>query len=217
MAETVALRERAAEEVRKRQEADQAVEAERERYRSLLQSALAEVRTVQPMIDVMVARLQGALDEMEACEATPVAVTPLLAEAAPVETAAPPEPERLTADVPEIATPEGPQSTVAETPSTEPPLTEETAPVSPVVDTPSSIEILAHNVPSAATAIGLQQMLRELDMISRVDTREFADGELRLHLETTAAIPDESFTEWLAHNSGSLVSRNAKAIELSFS
>ena len=65
MAETVALRERAAEEVRKRQEADKAVEAERERYRSLLQSALAEVRTAQPVIDAMVARLQGALDEMD--------------------------------------------------------------------------------------------------------------------------------------------------------
>lgn len=219
MAETVALRERAAEEVRKRQEADKAVEAERERYRSLLQSALAEVRTAQPVIDAMVARLQGALDEMdEDGRSTPAETTFPVAEAAPVETTATPEPERFAPDVPGIATPGASDSVLTEEPATAVPLSEEDAPETPVViDGPSSIEVLAHNVPSAATAIGLQQMLRELDVITRVDTREFADGELRLHLEITGAIPDDTFSDWLARNSGSLVSRNAKAIELSFS
>jgi hypothetical protein len=78
------------------------------------------------------------------------------------------------------------------------------------------VEVLAHGVPSAATAIGLQTMLRGLDAITRVDAREFADGELRLHVECAGPIADDAFSEWLAHNSGSLVSRNAKAIELSF-
>ena len=219
MAETVALRERAAEEGRKRREADQAVEAERARYRTLLESALAEVRTAQPVIDAMVARLQGALDEMSStARAIELAPTPPAVDALATETPVTPEPERLTADVPDVATPEVSETPLTEEPPVETTETGETAAEAPAApQSPSSIEILAHNVPSAATAIGLQQMLREVDVISRVDTREFADGELRLHLECTGAIPDETFTAWLARNSGSLISRNAKAIELSFS
>lgn len=222
MAETVALREHAAQEGRKRQEADKAIEAERERYRTLLEGVLAEVRTAQPVIDAMVSRLQIALDELDGSGetlATPeppvLAATDTIPEAPVVSE---PEPERLTPDVPAVAIPEQPEPSHTGEPSPQPPERHE-----PVVEaqasdeTPTTIEILAHGVPSAATAIGLQQMLREIDVISRVEAREFADGELRLHLECTGNIPDESFTEWLGHNSGSLVSRNAKAIELSFS
>lgn len=216
MAETVALRERAAEEVRKRQQADQAIEAERARYHSLLEDALSEVRTAQPMIDALIARLQGALDEISSSDRS--ALIAPAAEVTPVETPVAPEPERLTADVPDVATPDASEPPLAEESPVETTQADEIAEEAPAArEAPSSIEILAHGVPSAATAIGLQQMLRNVDVISRVDTREFADGELRLHLECTGEIPDETFTEWLAHNSGSLVSRNPKAIELSFS
>jgi hypothetical protein len=224
MAETVALREQAALEMRKRQEADAAIEVERQRYRALLEGALSEVRTAQPVIDAMVTRLQGALDELgnDTVEASPEPHAPATTVDAPETTTIPePEPERLTPDVPEVAAPEQPETPITEEPpveSAKPDVVEtvtEPAAVQEVL--PSIIEILAHGVPSAATAIGLQQMLREIDVISRVEAREFADGELRLHLECSGTIPDESFTDWLAHNSGSLVSRNAKAIELSFS
>jgi hypothetical protein len=215
MAETVALREEAAREARKRETADAAIEDERDRYRALLQSALDEARSVQPVIDALTTRLQEALDAISPGEpgTVPEAVSPA------AQVAAEPAPERLTPDVPDVATPGVPpveepgiisdDASVVQAP--------ETLPQPPSPDEKSAtIEILAHGVPSAALAIGLQQMLREIDAITRVEAREFADGELRLHLECTGEIPDESFTEWLAHNSGSLVSRNAKAIELSF-
>lgn len=221
MTETVALREQAAREAEKRQAADTATEAEREHNRALLESALAEVRTARPVIDSMVARLQGALD---AIGSTPAESQPEAAVPAPhvqpepaIEAITPtsPEPERLTPDVPAMASPEPPaaKEPAAETPSKTPESVED---ISASDESPATIEILAHGVPSAATAIGLQQMLREIDVIRRVDAREFADGELRLHVECAGQIPDERFTEWLSHNSGSLVSRNAKAIELSF-
>jgi hypothetical protein len=215
MAETVALREEAAREARKRETADVAIEEERERYRALLQSALDEARSVQPIIDALTTRLQEALEEISPGEpgAVPEAVSPA------AQVTAEPAPERLTPDVPDVATPglppiEAPgiisdDASVIQPPDTMP------QPRS-LGETSATIEILAHGVPSAALAIGLQQMLREIDAITRVEAREFADGELRLHLECIGEIPDESFTEWLAHNSGSLVSRNAKAIELSF-
>lgn len=219
MAETVALRERAASEAKERAAADAAVQAERERHRALLEGALDEIRNVRPMLTSMTARLQEALDALgiASTEAPQSGNTvQAMPEPAVEEVVVPsPEPERLTPDVPAMASPEPP---VADDPAPEAPI-EPPPPIvtEPVLDeTPATIEILAHGVPSAATAIGLQQMLREIDVIRRVDAREFADGELRLHVECAGDIPDEHFTEWLAHNSGSLVSRNAKAIELSF-
>ncbi len=219
MAETVALRERAASEVKERETADAAMRAEREQHRALLEGALGEVRNVQPMLASMAERLQEALDAIGSGPAEPqpqvaVPAPPIQPEPA-VEEIAIESPERLTPDVPAMARPEPPASeeTAAETPAGMP---EPAADLGAPDESPATIEILAHAVPSAATAIGLQQMLREIDVIQRVDAREFADGELRLHVECAGEIPDERFTEWLAHNSGSLVSRNAKAIELSF-
>jgi hypothetical protein len=222
MAETVALREEAAREARTRETADAAIEDVRERYRALLQGALDDARRVQPVIDALTTRLEAALEAITAGEqgAIPVEVAPA------AQVAAEPAPERLTPDVPDVATPQ-PEPPPADEPGIVSDATmkegasvihaPDTKPRQPSPDEVSAtIEILAHGVPSAALAIGLQQMLREIDAISRVEAREFADGELRLHLECTGDIPDESFTEWLAHNSGSLVSRNAKAIELSF-
>lgn len=221
MAETVALRERAASEAKEREAADTAMRAEREQHRALLEGALGEVRNVQPMLASMAEHLQEALDAIGSAPAEPkpeaVAPVPPVQPEPAVEEIAPasPEPERLTPDVPAMVSPEPPTT---EEPAVETPVEvpEPVDDVSPSDESPATIEILAHGVPSAATAIGLQQMLREIDVIRRVDAREFADGELRLHIECAGEIPDERFTEWLAHNSGSLVSRNAKAIELSF-
>ncbi len=220
MAETVALRERAASEAKEREAADARMRAEREHHRALLEGALDEVRNVQPMLASMAERLQEALDAIGSApaETQPETVVPAPVQPEPaVEEIASsaPEPERLTPDVPAMASPEPPatEQPAAETPATTPEPVED---ASPSDESPATIEILAHAVPSAATAIGLQQMLREIDVIRRVDAREFADGELRLHVECAGDIPEERFTEWLAHNSGSLVSRNAKAIELSF-
>lgn len=206
MAETVALREQAAQAVRDREAIDKAVRDERERHRAVLESALAEVRNAQPVIDTMVARLQDAIEDIAPPESTPDGTS------------------TETPVSPAVFEPVQAEAEPAETPSAEPettnPAPEEDLPApepEAVSPEPTSIEVLAHGVPSATTAIGLQAMLRGIDTITRVDAREFADGELRLHVECDGPIAEDAFSDWLAKNSGSLVSWNAKAIELSFS
>jgi hypothetical protein len=211
MAETVALREQAAQAARDRQVIDEEIRRERERHREILKRALAGARNVQPGIDAMVTRLEEALGTIGGAGMTTEGDAP-----GPT-----PEPE-ATVPTPEPAAEESaPETSTVETGElvATPPASEEDIPdlIANHDETPTAIEVLAHGVPSAATAIGLQAMLREIDAITRVDAREFADGELRLHVECTGPIADDAFSGWLAQNSGSLVSRSAKAIELSFS
>lgn len=237
MEETVALREQAAQAAARAAEeraaADAALQAERERYRALLENALAEVRAAQPVINSMVTRLQGALDEISAdhdapgTPSTPESETIVEPEAPASHDETPVEPEPNPAKEPhgdpenivEVTAPEEDEPEHAE-PDEEILATEEEkdVPPLPAEETgPQVLDVLAHGVPSAATAIGLQQMLRDLDPVTRVDAREFADGELRLHVECTGALPETPLADWLSRNSGSLVSRNGKAIELTFS
>lgn len=228
MAETVAFREQAAQAARERAEADAALQADRERYRALIEDALSEVRTAQPVIDSMVHRLQSALDELAGdSETTPPPALP-----AETETLARSSPEPATdqdtSSAPDIESAE--EEAPAE--NSEPMLSANTdadeqsdvsgaaedIPAQPTaLSGPTSMDVIAHGVPSAATAIGLQQMLRKLDPVTKVEAREFADGELRLHVECSGPVPDEPVAAWLSRNSGSLVGRNTKAIEVRFS
>jgi len=111
-------------------------------------------------------------------------------------------------DEPETAEPDVEEAD--ETPSGE-------APEPELDNGPGIIDVIAHGVPSAATAIGLQKMLQELDTVSSVEAREFADGELRLQVNCTGPFPEQPLADWLSQNSGSLVSRNGASIELTFS
>lgn len=224
MEETVALREKAAqaaaEAAEARARADEELRKERERYRTVIEGALGEVRSTREVVDGMVSRLEGALEEVS------VDVPVGEPEPAPEEPTAEQEPDtKEEADVTEEPqeSPE-PETVEEEEPHGDPEnveavtAPEEDIPEQPIVETgPQVLDVVAHGVPSAAMAIGLQQMLRELDTVTRVDAREFADGELRLHVECTGVLPDEPLASWLSRNSGSLVSRNGRTIELTFS
>lgn len=213
MAETVSLREQAAQAIRDREAIDQAVREERERHRAVLEGALAEVRNARPVIDAMVARLQSAIETISDAEPLPERSL----DQRPASPSGPPEDrgERDTDDAGAAA-----DAAPAETESQVPTPAPEEDLLEPEDDTdetsPSSIEVLAHGVPSATTAIALQSMLRGLDTVTNVDAREFADGELRLHVECTGPIADDALTGWLGKHSGRLVSRNDNAIELGF-
>jgi hypothetical protein len=222
MAETVALREQAAHAAREREAIDKTVRQERERHRAMLQEALAEVRNAQPVIDAMVARLQGAISAISTADEAPDADMAMPSENADVEPEADvsPDPEP---QVDPVSTAEESEeaSTAAESPAEEAatPAPEEDLPQpaeAPEAAAPVNLEVLAHGVASATIAIALQSMLRGVDAVTRVDAREFADGELRLHVACSGSIPDDILTGWLARNGGTLVSRNDSVIELSF-
>lgn len=246
MEETVALREQAKQAATEaeaaRSAAEEAIRQERTRYRTLVEGALAEVRTARPVIDAMIARLEGALtdlsgdngaeNDLDTAENAPIPMKApesadepefsdehpapdTTAEGLDIE-ASEPEPEPGESEeaiaAPEEDEPEHP----GEEPTETDPEKENEAAAPEGETSPGMIDVIAHGVPSAATAIGLQQMLRELDTVSRVDAREFADGELRLQVECTAPFPEQPLADWLSQNSGSLVSRNGTSIELSF-
>jgi hypothetical protein len=221
MAETVALREQAAQAIRERQAVDEALQADRERYRALIEGALDEVRTARPVLESMLARLQGALDELsrDAIPVEPEAapeLEPDVAEPspAPVESefsSAPGSEEQDSAPDPVAEFPE--EAAIVEETRPEEDLPEDT----PANDEPVAVDVLAHGVPSADIAIGLQNLLRGLDEVTKVEAREFADGELRLHVACTGTISDAPLTDWLQSHNGILTSRNGKAIELTFS
>jgi hypothetical protein len=238
MAETVALREQAAQAIRERQAVDDALQAERERYRALIEGALDEVRTARPVLESMLTRLQDALDELST-EGTSSATSPdpegvgSESIAAPYESTGetvmlPVETLPATETVPDEPTPRPePDVTEASKDVDESAMVEETRPEEDVPastaevatpdDRPKTMDVLAHGVPSAEVAISLQNLLRDLEHVSKVEAREFADGELRLQIECTGAFPASSLTEWLTSRNGTLASHNGKTVELTFS
>jgi hypothetical protein len=232
MAETVALREQAAhattEATAIRARVEETQRQERERYRTMISEALAEVKMAQPVIDGMVAKLQSALAELTGEEAPPEETQPEAVEeevqsatapaGPPAETVTPPADDQpLEESAPEASREASPATPAAEE-IVEATMPEEDVPEANADDAgPRVLDVIAHGVPSATTAIALQQVLRGIDEVTRVDAREFADGELRLHVECSAPVPDAPLTDWLSRNSGTLVSHNGKAIEVSFS
>jgi hypothetical protein len=78
------------------------------------------------------------------------------------------------------------------------------------------MDVLAHGVPSARIAISLQKMLRGLDVVSSVEAREFADGELRLAVTATDTLPVDALSIWLTDNHGELTSTGDTVTEISF-
>lgn len=234
MVETVALREQAqtlaAQSEKERAEFEATRQADREHYRTLITGALAEVETARPVIDGMIARLQDVLDTLSQDDAigadvtagsasvslTSALVEPWHTDPTPKEAAPSPDEAAIQADA--EAEPDAPAADTTE------PTTAEDAPVPADAEessTPSGpvarhITVLAHNVPNAKVAIALQKKLRELDVVTSVDAREFANGELRLAVIANDALPEDILTAWLTGNDGSLTSTSPSVTELTF-
>lgn len=81
---------------------------------------------------------------------------------------------------------------------------------------PPEMDIIAHGVPGAVTAIDLQNFLKNHPATGCVDIREYADGELRLHIITHGPFSGTDLTAWLAGHGGRLVQETPSAIELHF-
>ena len=243
MVETVALREQAqalAAQSAKDHAAFAATrQAERDRYRALIEQALGEVSTVRPVIDAIVTRFESVLTELdESIEAEDVVMN----EASSTNVPTAPTPVEPSATSPDLDTeseeaPSPPDLEIdveasAEEPTAEPG-TETTGmiaveaapapdvesgvtPQAPTTHGDRSIDVLAHGVPNARVAISLQKMLREMDVVSSVEAREFANGELRLAIQAKDSLPEIDLAAWLANNNGELMSVSASVMELTF-
>ena len=251
MVETVTLREQAhtisSQAAKERAEFEAHREADREHYRSLIQDALDEVASMQPVIDGIVTRLQDVMTRIDAGAGNESATSgnqladtvpttsdlvepwtqPSQPETAESTAEAQPEPD-TAANMPE----EMPGALVADDaksgeadpgPATANPAPEfksdavpEVAIETPETAAPRTIDVLAHAVPSARIAISLQKMLRGLDVVTEVEAREFAEGELRLAVTVTGDIPPDALGIWLTDNRGEITSTTASVIELTF-
>jgi len=226
MVETVALREQAqaqaAEFAAERAAFDVARQADREKYRQLVQTALNDVAATRPVIDQLVERLQEALvafgeeAPVQAADETlsaaePAAVTP---EPAPL-----PEPV-LDAPAPgEIFTPEPPlepetMAEAAEEVEAAPEAPAEEPAPEPAPAGRRTVEVLTHGVSTAAIAISLQRVLRDLEHVSTVEAREFANGVLRLQVEAEGAIGRADIAEWLAKHEGTIANAADHVLEI---
>lgn len=246
MVETVTLREQAhtisSQAAKERAEFEAHREADRAHYRSLLQNALDEVASIQPVIDGVMTRLQDVMDQINAgannesdtsgsLHVDTVATTSDLVE--PWSTPSQPEPEtseaepdiettipaetRVALDTDDAEAGEAAPITTAADPESGPDEVSDVTSETPASDLPRTIDVLAHAVPNARIAISLQKMLRGLDVVTEVEAREFAEGELRLAVTTTGEIPTDALGIWLTDNRGDITSTSASVIELTFS
>ncbi|HVL25820.1 MAG TPA: hypothetical protein VM450_17145 [Thermomicrobiales bacterium] len=222
MVETVALREQAqaqaAQFAAERAEFETTRRDDREKYRHLVQTALNDVAAARPLIDQLVERLQEALvgfgeepGEGVATEppAMPEAAVEVTSETVAAMTTPAPE---LTPEPPlEVET--GPDAT-SETPDTIEPTAPATAEDAGLVAGRRTVELLAHGVGTAAIAISLQRTLRDLEQVSSVEAREFANGVLRLQVEADGPIGAADITEWLEKHEGQVANASDRVLEI---
>lgn len=213
MVETVSLREQAqalAAKYQKEREGFAATrQADQERYRALVADALKEIESARPVIDGLVGRLQGLLQSLEEDGSPDTSGGTAIATMAALV-----EPWHTGSDDPATATAD-PAADPASTTDEDIPQEDEAASVEGEAG-PRTINLLAHGVPSAKVAIQLQNMLRGLAPVTRVDTREFANGELRLTVTAIGTLPEADITAWLGDNNGELTSSSPSVIELNF-
>ncbi len=61
---------------------------------------------------------------------------------------------------------------------------------------PRTVEVLVHGVPTARVAISFQNHLRGLDQVSEVEAREFVEGLLRLQVTATGDLGTNELAGW---------------------
>ncbi len=80
---------------------------------------------------------------------------------------------------------------------------------------PHELDVVAHAA-SIDNAKQLQTLLRERPEVESAQTREFVNGELRLHLSLKSGLDMSALGDWLAAHSGELVTVTAAVIEIRF-
>ena len=207
MLETIALREEAQERERltAQLEAERAAAriAEQERYRALFSGLIAEADRAQAELTALRSRLTDALTSITGGAPETASDTDLQPESVPLDMRS--ETEATPGDDAAAPAPaaSGEQSSSGSEDSTPAP---ETGTVSadeagdgPAGDgAPRTLDVLVQGVPRAAVALSLQRYLNTLAYISEVETREFAEGILRLTVTTTnhAGLADADLAAW---------------------
>jgi hypothetical protein len=82
-------------------------------------------------------------------------------------------------------------------------------------DSPRDIDVIAHQVDRAATALALQQFLGGLEPVVGVEAREFAEGVLRLHVVATRPLAAPDLAGWSGAGRLQLLQAGPGTIELS--
>lgn len=146
-----------------------------------------------------------AVPSGDEAEATDTAEEPAAAVSSGDDTAeatAPAEPEADGPDVEESASGVGAEvegeHAAAEDDASDEAASEEDASDPPTTgwDEPRVIDVIAHDVAKAATALSLQNHLRGLEQVNKVDAREFASGVLRLQVTATTALSEADLQGW---------------------
>lgn len=80
---------------------------------------------------------------------------------------------------------------------------------------PHELDVIAHGA-NFGNAQGLQQFLRGRDEVEGAQTREFVNGELRLHLSLSSGLDMTALGNWLTAQGGELVTATDSVIEIRF-
>ncbi len=87
----------------------------------------------------------------------------------------------------------------------------------PAISAARSVDVLVHGVPRASVAISLQRYLKNLPGITTVETREFAEGVLRLGVITSnpAGLALSDLTDWPDGGDLTVLHEHDSVLELS--
>ena len=87
------------------------------------------------------------------------------------------------------------------------------------ISTPRTIDVLVHGVSRAAVALSLQNYLKAIAGVNAVETREFAEGVLRLNVKTTSptGLTAGDFAAWTNGDNITTLSEQESVLELSLS
>lgn len=80
---------------------------------------------------------------------------------------------------------------------------------------PALIDIVAHGAPFNI-ASELQMLLRGLDPVTDVQVKQFVNGEMRLVVHASGALPVDDITSWVTRHNGTLTSHRDSVIEVTF-
>lgn len=87
----------------------------------------------------------------------------------------------------------------------------------PAISAARSVDVLVHGIPRASVAISLQRYLKNLPGITTVETREFAEGVLRLGVITSnpAGLALSDLTDWPDGGDLTVLNEHDSVLELS--
>lgn len=87
----------------------------------------------------------------------------------------------------------------------------------PAISAARSVDVLVHGIPRASVAISLQRYLKNLPGITTVETREFAEGVLRLGVVTSnpAGLALSDLSDWPESGDLTVLNEHDSVLELS--